>query len=181
MESALKSALKYLPVALLTLSSSLVYGAEDCSLIENTQDRLACYDTKFPRADPATVAPDTNSEAMPETSIEDVPDTVAGETQVTPKTESVSITETPAEPPKSSSNSFFAKKEPEFTATVKGILNKDQRKMAFLLSNEQIWLQNTPRNLPIREGDEVTIKKGSVGGFIMRTASGTSTRVSRIH
>lgn len=66
------------------------------------------------------------------------------------------------------------------TLTVMDILNKDQQKMAFLLSNDEIWLQDSPRNLPIYRGDEVTIKKATLSGYIMRKNSGTSTRVSRI-
>ena len=61
------------------------------------------------------------------------------------------------------------------------ILNKDQqKKIVFLLSNEEIWLQDSPRDLPIYRGDEVNIKKATLGGYIMRNESGTSTRVSRI-
>ena len=171
--------MKYLPVTLLMLSS-LAYGAEDCSKIENTHDRLACFDKKFPSAEPATMTPGTETRATPEmsTEIDPVPESVAISASESSKTEAV--TETAEEPSKTSILNFFSKREVEFTATVKDVLNNDQQKMAFLLSNNQIWIQNTPRNLPIRKGDEVTVQKGSVGGFIMRTTSGTSTRVSRI-
>ena len=83
---------------------------------------------------------------------------------------------------KSSSWSFLKKDKTVegVTLTVMDILNKDQQKMAFLLSNDEIWLQDSPHNLPIYRGDEVTIKKATLSGYIMRKNSGTSTRVSRI-
>ena len=52
--------------------------------------------------------------------------------------------------------------------------------MVFRLANEQIWMQSSPRRLPIHKGDEVTISPGTVGGFIMRTERGVATRVQRI-
>ncbi len=171
--------MKYLPVALLMFCSS-GYSAEDCSQIENTQDRLTCFDEKFPRAESIsiTVEPKTNTEMIPE------PESVAITTTMVPETEQKTepdlINETAVEPAKTSFWDLFKKRDTEFTATVEDILNNDQQKMVFLLSNRQIWLQNTPRNLPIREGDEVTIKNGTVGGYMRRNSAGTSTRVSRI-
>jgi hypothetical protein len=34
--------------------------------------------------------------------------------------------------------------------------------------------------LPFKAGDKVTIKSGRIGGYIMRSASGTSSRVKLI-
>ena len=50
----------------------------------------------------------------------------------------------------------------------------------FKLENGQIWMQSSPRDLPFKEGDRVTIKSGTIGGYILRSESGTSTRVQRI-
>ena len=58
------------------------------------------------------------------------------------------------------------------TVTVMDILNKGQQKIAFLLSNDEIWLQDSPRNLPIYRGDEVTIKKATLSGYIMKKKFG---------
>ena len=118
------------------------------------------------------VMPTIPTEAEP---VSETPITVAS---ITPEAETAGAN---TKSSKGSIWGFFDKESPaEVTATITDILNKDQQKMAFLLSNDEIWLQNSPRNLPIRSGDEVTIKKASLGGYIMRNSSGTSTRVRRI-
>jgi len=63
---------------------------------------------------------------------------------------------------------------------IAAVRSKEKQKMVFRLENGQIWMQSSPRELPIRTGDEVTIKSGTVGGYILRTSSGTSTRVKRV-
>jgi len=68
----------------------------------------------------------------------------------------------------------------ELTTTITSIRRGDQQKMVFLLENDEVWMQATPRRMPFREGDTVTIKNASVGGYFMRTENGASTRVSRI-
>ena len=47
------------------------------------------------------------------------------------------------------------------------------------LDNGQVWQQLSPRLMPINEGDEVIVKKARLGGFILSTSSGGSTRVKR--
>ena len=56
----------------------------------------------------------------------------------------------------------------------------DQQRMVFRLANGQIWMQNTARDLPFTVGDKVNIKNGRIGGYMMRSEGGTSTRVRRI-
>jgi hypothetical protein len=75
---------------------------------------------------------------------------------------------------------MFDRESIEITATIKEVIDKDRKKMVFLLDNDQIWLQTSPRNLPIRQNDKVTIKSGFIGGYILRNEKGTSTRVERI-
>ena len=174
--------MKYASVLLLTFCG-LAFGAEDCSEIADHQDRLSCYDFKFPRTETSpsyqkasvlTREVEVDEQVMPEAS-----------TEAESATSIISNAEPVEANMESSKSSFwgFLKKDKaleEVTVTVMDILNKDQQKMAFLLSNDEIWLQDAPRNLPIYRGDEVTIKKATLGGYIMRNNSGTSTRVSRI-
>jgi len=75
---------------------------------------------------------------------------------------------------------MFDRESIKITATIKEVIDKDRKKMVFLLDNDQIWLQTSPRNLPIRQNDKVTIKSGFIGGYILRNGKGTSTRVERI-
>lgn len=48
------------------------------------------------------------------------------------------------------------------------------------LDNGQIWRQLSPRFMSIKEGDEVIVKKARLGGYILSTASGGSTRVKQV-
>ena len=50
----------------------------------------------------------------------------------------------------------------------------------FRLANDQIWMQNAPREVPIRPGDRITIVRGLVGGYVLRNEDGAATRVRRI-
>lgn len=160
--------MKYLLVAL-PLFSSLVYGAEDCSQIETTQDRLACFDKQYPREETEIIAPQEINEVSSE---------AAGTSLlVSPKSEPVPVTKEPEEKKK---NWFGSRDKEIITATITEVLDRDRQKMVFRLSNKQIWLQSSPRSLPIHPGDEITIKSGIIGGYILRTSSGTSTRVRRI-
>lgn len=186
--------MKYLPIALLMLTG-LAYGEDkECSKLENSLQRLDCFDKLFPRTGGQST-PSEKIESEIITEIKVVPkklNTGALGSPGSPQGADHAVTSsTPADPaprekPASSGNrgrfgGLFDKKDPVvITATVRAIRNREKQKMVFLLDNEQIWLQNTPRSLPIREGDKVTIKSGTVGGFVMRTSSGTSTRVRRI-
>jgi len=71
-------------------------------------------------------------------------------------------------------------KKIEISATIVDLLNRDKQRMVFKLDNDQIWIQTSPRNLPIKKGDNVTILSATMGGFIMRTDRGLSTRVSML-
>jgi hypothetical protein len=68
----------------------------------------------------------------------------------------------------------------DFQSRITELKAGNSQKMVFLLENSQIWLQDSPRTLPFRVGDTVKIKKGLLGGYTMRSKSGTSTRVQRI-
>lgn len=159
----------YLLYALL-MFSGLVYGGQgsDCSQIENAAERLACFDQQFPES--ITPHPKTETEVM------DAPASVSTQLPSAPSPTKTSTDTLPQKP-----KGVFSKPDAvHITARVKAIRSRDKQKMVFLLDNEQVWLQVSPRNLPIREGDEVSIKSGTIGGFILRTDSGTSTRVRRI-
>lgn len=102
------------------LAASLVAeAAEDCTLIEDAAQRLACYDARQA----------TNL---------------------------------------------------DLASTIKAVRRPDKQKMVFLLENDQVWLQDSPRPLPIREGQQVTIKSGRLGGHILTAENGASTRVRRV-
>lgn len=94
--------------------------------------------------------------------------------------------EAPTEPaaqsaPQQGSGGILSRKaKVNFKSAVKALRARDKQRMVFLLENGEVWMQSAPRNLPIKEGDDVTIKSGLMGGYIMRTGKGVSTRVNRI-
>ncbi|MEM7079166.1 MAG: hypothetical protein AAF513_11110 [Pseudomonadota bacterium] len=155
---------------------------EDCAKISDPAARLACFDKRYPPADREPTAaqqparePVTTPEPVPEV-VESAP--IRAESGATP-----AATEESRRRDRTMYNSgglFERRNSMVIEATVKSVLNKNQQKMMFLLDNEQVWMQTSPRNLPIRQGQKVTIKSGTVGGFILATEKGTSTRVRRI-
>ena len=76
---------------------------------------------------------------------------------------------------------MFARAEKvEFSSVIRTIRAEGEQRMVFLLDNEQIWMQSSPRYMPFKEGDKITIKSGLVGGYMMRNENDVSTRVNRI-
>ena len=147
----------------------------DCAQVENARERLACFDRKYPR-DPnkPNVVPGIQSSA---------PVSRSAPTPVQPQ----ATIQTPSQPAQTQDNAGFRtggmldfKEEVNFTTTIEAIRSRDQQKMVFRLANGQIWGQSSPRNLPFKVGDEVTVKSGTIGGYIMRNDGGTSTRVERL-
>lgn len=189
-------------VALLFTAPAVFAQTSACSDIEDAQARLECFDRQFPRqkspssapepaplesgrvpaaAPPANAAaPDAaaEAEATPEAAPEPAtaPEPVAASQPATSRQPAVA----PDPPSRRGMLDWPGRSEQAFDATVLSVRKQDKTKMVFRLDNEQIWLQSSPRPLPIRKGDRVTISPGTVGGFILRTEHGTATRVSRI-
>ena len=67
-----------------------------------------------------------------------------------------------------------------FISKIKKIRSRGKQRMVFLLENDHVWIQIEPRPEPFREGEQVSIKAGLMGGFNMRSESGAFTRVKRI-
>ena len=164
---------------LATLWSVHASGSEgrDCSTIEDADERLSCYDRQYSREpasdEPASPATMTEIETMPvtgqsaaETTVEDVAPAAAAAEGAGPESEE--------------QRTFFGSEKLNLTSTIAAIRAGEKQKMVFRLENAQIWIQATPRPLPFREGDTVTIKNAFFGGYFMRSEKGTSTRVQRI-
>lgn len=168
------------------VASSVVHAqsAAECAQIENARDRLTCFDRIYPRDDSAPSLPKVTTEVIPvpgaETPVEQTVESVPEAGQ--PTAGSSTQQRLPAVEPGSLSKGGLLGLDPrvELTTTITSIRSGDQQKMVFLLENDEVWMQATPRRMPFREGDTVTIKNALLGGYFMRTASGTSTRVSRI-
>ncbi len=175
-------------------------AAENCAQIADARARLACFDRQYPRGGRTAPAPGITTEAIPapapapattqvphapapqtpvpQTPVPQTPpQTVSPQPVVTPEPQPAA----PAAPASSSRGGLFSQTEKlDLDTEIAAIRRGNQQRMVFRLANNEIWMQNSPRELPFKTGDKVNIKNGKVGGYIMRSESGTSTRVKRI-
>jgi hypothetical protein len=171
--------------ALLLQAFALAVGATDaaepaeCVRIEDRDERLACYDGSFSRAKPlppddavtgaGAAQPAANHAGVPETAPSRSP---SGRDSAEARGENASSGLV--------RGGLFNDPEVNLTSTIVAIRNGDKQKMVFLLENDEVWMQAAPRRLPFQEGDTVTIRNATLGGYFMRSPRGTGTRVQRI-
>ncbi len=158
--------------ALATNSIAWAERTSECSQIEDKNERLLCFDLEFPD----TTQPKKPREAKASEPISNESEAVTAATS--------NLVE-PEAPSKNKSRFSFSGlldwKEPfNFETEIAAIRSGGKQRMVFRLDNGQIWMQTSPRELPFSVGNKVAIKSGKMGGFIMRSESGTSTRVRRI-
>jgi hypothetical protein len=168
--------LAHLPLALATVLISLgsmlpgQTGAADrsnaaeCAAIEDPTARLACYDAAFPRtphtspATPAKVAVAT--------------DEPASETRKF----GLSAKLKRAIEPKAA--------QPPVTATRAAVRTVSRQPSGYLLiglDNDQMWQQTEiDPQIWLRPGDQVTIRRASMGSYLLDTPAHYSTRVRRL-
>lgn len=151
---------------------------QPCSKLPTAAERIVCYDRQFP----PDQAPATSDGAVePSASIADIPvqpvESVAA---------SATATGASSTPPSTDQDKTWLRGVFDKPATVsessriKEMHRRDTQNMAFLLENDQVWLQDSPRNLPFHIGDTVTIENGTFGGYFLTSDNGTKTRVRRI-
>jgi hypothetical protein len=156
----------------LITATSYADQTSSCSQIADRKERLECFDREFP-GEVSVPSDIVSTKAAPAT---------AGPNAETP-VEDARINQTSLQKPKrkmSLGGLLDWKRQPEVATEITAIRAGSKQRMVFRLANGQIWMQSTPRALPFKAGDKVTIKSGTVGGYIMRSASGTSSRVSLI-
>ena len=180
--------MKYLPFLLLFFSLS-VFGetAQECAKLVRTDDRLACFDKLFPSKTDKMIESETVQKKQPSADTRNVRDRSTSEVTKTTQDELTRPYESKidVEDERNSLGLSLSKifnRDPggDFQSRITELKAGNSQKMVFLLENSQIWLQDSPRTLPFRVGDTVKIKKGLLGGYTMRSKSGTSTRVQRI-
>lgn len=142
-----------------------------CSNIADAAERLACFDRTFPGA---------SQRDLQQTEITaSQPDPVNSNPSV--QSEAPTVVTRVEEPVQPSKGGMFSKKAKlNISSRLKSVRDSDKQKMIFLLENDQIWIQDSPRSLPFSKGQDVTIKSGTVGGYSISNAEGVSTRVRRI-
>jgi hypothetical protein len=68
----------------------------------------------------------------------------------------------------------------EIVAKAVEVKKKANGELVVTLDNDQVWQQLQPSNLRLRVGDEVIIKAGALGSFILVAPSGRGTKVQRV-
>ena len=159
-------------LALLVSANSYAEQTSPCSQIANKAERLECFDREFPSEIEASAKTLPLVEAS-QTTVVSTPEPIA---------DVVAVDQSAQKPKEKMSlgGLFDWKSQPEVETEIAAIRSGSKQRMVFRLANGQIWMQSTPRALPFKAGDKVTIKSGRIGGYIMRSASGTSSRVKLI-
>ena len=146
-----------------------------CSDIADATERLACFDRTFPgdsntATQRAKVDPIQTRSVVPEAAV------IAPADPVAPAANTGA-----GQPVAETSRGMFSKKpKVKISSRLKSVRDMDKQKMIFLLENDQIWMQDSPRSLPFSKGQEVSIKSGTIGGYLLSNEEGVSTRVRRI-
>lgn len=159
-------------LALLVSANSYAEQTSQCSQIADKAERLECFDREFPNEIKASAKTPPSVKA-----------TQAAELSVAEAINEGVVADQPAQKPKkemSLGGLFDWQSQPEVETEIAAIRSESKQRMVFRLANGQIWMQSTPRALPFKAGDKVTIKSGRMGGYIMRSAGGTSSRVKLI-
>lgn len=149
---------------------------ERCAALPTAAERIVCYDRQFPPESPSS--PIANSPSAVDT-MSSERDGTRSETDAAPIDVAASRK---AETATGSRMRRLFDWPPRVReqSTIKAIRRRDGQNSAFLLENDQIWLQDSERPLPFRVGDEVTIQSGTFGGYFLTSDRGTKTRVRRI-
>ena len=155
----------------------------DCAQVENARERLACFDAQNPRNENRPpvklVTEPIRYRNQPDLSTQQVGEATNDASQKSKATKAAE--DAPIRGSGGDSGGFFGKRtKVDFSSEIEAVKREDQKKMVFRLANGQIWIQSSPRDLPIRKGDIATIKSGTIGGFVLQTNKGATTRVNRI-
>ncbi len=154
----IKSICKLLAILTFFFVNTAHSSENKCTDIKEADKRLECFDSQFKKKSSSNK--NNGSVANGETS----PESAQDENYIGNKSKSLFDWEG-AEP---------------FISKIKKIRSREKQRMVFLLENDHVWIQIEPRPQPFREGEQVSIKAGLMGGFNMRSESGAFTRVRRI-
>ncbi|NKB99043.1 MAG: hypothetical protein GKR90_11210 [Pseudomonadales bacterium] len=174
----MKKAVSFILLALGAATPGLSYAETEvaCAAIENARERLACFDQQFPRVEGQAPLPKISSQPI------QAPASL-GQVPADPEFSSVQSSRQnsyPAPTERRGGNLLDWGPNLDLETQLVAVRRGDQQRMVFRLANGQVWMQNSPRELPFRTGQDVRIKSGKLGGYIMRNTTGTSTRVRRI-
>jgi hypothetical protein len=167
-------------LALWTVPAAEATDPERCATLATAAERIVCYDRQFPPESPVPPVADAPSVVD---SVADAPPSPQPAPDVAPIEVAASVGGERSPPSTTQSwtrRLFDWPAHVQEQSTIKAIRLREGQNMAFLLANDQIWLQDSQRPLPFRVGDAVTIENGTFGGYFLTSDRGTKTRVRRI-
>jgi len=155
----IKSICKFLAILTFLLVDPANSSENKCTDIKEADKRLGCFDSQFKRESIANKKNDGPTVNVKASSAGAQDENYIGN--------------------RSKSLFDWGRAEP-YISKIKKIRSREKQRMVFLLENDHVWIQMEPRPQPFREGEQVSIKAGLMGGFNMRSKSGAFTRVRRI-
>jgi hypothetical protein len=171
-------------------------GAEathPCSSIASDAERLACYDSAFGRstppspqaggatnaapAAPAVTASPSEDAAGSTATASGVPGTAAGDDAAAKSREEFGLSEADKRARQPAEDLGPA----SITSILSAVSSRPTGELVLTLSDGQVWTQvQTDARFRARQGDSVTIRKASLGSYLMVGPDRIATRVRRV-
>ncbi len=145
------------------------HSSGECDAVPIAVERLACYDRLHPprlvaeaKTETETEAETIKAPAVTESVTKKFVEDKFGQEQLQKKTAAkAAVVDTMA-------------------GRITEITRRARQEMVFHLDNAQVWMQVTARFRMIKVGEAVKIKRARLGGYILTTEHGVSTRVKRL-
>ena len=139
-----------------------------CMNEHDPTQRLACYDREVPRAVAATRPPGST----PASAAAPAAQSTAAEVDAFGMTTQIQRQQTGASAPP---------RLDKLTARITAVSLKPRGEFIVTLDNGQVWEEaETTSHLPLRAGDDITIKRGMLGAFYMSSQQVLGLRVKRV-
>ena len=177
------SSLLGLNIAAGTAQGADTAASHPCAGIGEDSARLACYDRTFGRG-PAPAPMSAPASAKPVTAVPVA--AAAGTAAVVPAVDAAEKAQREfglSEADKRAlDNNRSIPQEPEsITASVKSASRRPTGEQVFVLENGQVWVETaTFTAARVQPGDEVTVRKGALGSFLLVTPKRVATHVRRL-
>jgi len=177
-----------LSTAILAACAAGAAGAEDphtleqCRAISNTAERLACYDKLAGSASASRAPPSSSAAAAPAAPVSTAPVSTAPAAAATPaaaaSAKDFGLSKVQKERANGAANSPAEMKA--ITAQVTGFREGPSGRPRVLLDNGQAWEYEENGDYLLAIGDSVTIRRASLGSFLLVTPAKLVHRVRRI-
>jgi len=154
-------------------------GTDDCRVLTDDAQRLACYDQLFPRSASPLQAPPEAKVIAPLATLPQAPAHVSENPKSDEAVQQFGLTA--AQQSAAAGGTARAKTIEEISATVTALQHEPGGRFLIFLDNGQVWRQSELDSwVPPQTGDRVTIRRGLLGSFMLVTADRLATHVRRV-